>query len=173
MNSSETSAGTSLKPFGWNMEIVIGVLVSLLAIASLFFSYKFPSTGLATDIGAARFPQIYAVALLVLCALLVGRHLVKSQQPPAQEAEAPAVQEEVRSYGRAFVGIASSVLALAAMPYLGYGVVTSCYLAFLMWLMGMRHKLWNPLLAVLITATLYFTFSAGLNVPLPLGSLFE
>lgn len=173
MNSSETSAETSPKPFGWNMEVVIGVLVSLVAIASLFFSHKFPSTGLATDIGAARFPQIYAVALLVLCALLISRHLVKGKHTPAQEAEAPVVQKEVRSYRNAFLGIASSVLALAAMSYIGYGVVTTCYLIFLMWLMGMRHKLWNPLLAVAITATLYFTFSAGLNVPLPLGSLFE
>lgn len=173
MDKSETSAGTGPKPSGWNMEIVIGVVVSLVAIASLFFSHKFPTTGLATDIGSARFPQIYAGALLVLCAMLIGRHLIKGQPSVAKKTEAPAVQEEVRSYRRAFVGIASSVLALAVMPYLGYGLVTTCYLSFLMWLMGMRHKLWNPLLAVVITATLYFTFSAGLNVPLPLGSLFE
>ena len=173
MNSSETSAGTSLKPFGWNMEIVIGVLVSLLAIASLFFSYRFPSTGLATDIGAARFPQIYAGALLVLCTLLISRHLINGKKTPAEAPETVAVTGEVRSYRRTFFGIVSSVLALAAMPYLGYGLVTTCYLSFLMWLMGMKHKLWSPLLAVLITATLYVTFSAGLNVPLPLGSLFE
>jgi hypothetical protein len=173
MNSSETSAGTSLKPSGWNMEVVIGVVVSLVAIASLFFSYKFPSTGLATDIGAARFPQIYALALLVLCAMLISRNLIKGHPSPAESTEAAAAKSEVRSYRSTFAGIVSSVIGLAAMPYLGYGVVTICYLSFLMWLMGMKHKLWNPLLAVLITATLYFTFSAGLNVPLPLGSLFE
>lgn len=173
MDKSEPSANPALKLSGWNMEIVIGVVVSLVAIAAIFFSRKFPTTGLATDIGSARFPQIYAGALLVLCAMLIGRHLIKNQSSVAKEAEAPAVQDEVRSYRRAFVGIASSVLALAAMPYLGYGVVTICYLSFLMWLMGMKHKLWNPLLAVVITTTLYFTFSAGLNVPLPLGSLFE
>jgi hypothetical protein len=173
MNSSEASAGTSLKPSGWNMEIVIGVVVSLVAIASLFFSHKFPSTGLATDIGAARFPQIYAGALLVLCAMLISRNLLKGKQLPTEAPEETAADSEVPSYRKAFIGIASSVLALAAMPYLGYGVVTVCYLSFLMWLMGMKHKLWNTLLAGLITTTLYFTFSAGLNVPLPLGSLFE
>jgi putative tricarboxylic transport membrane protein len=173
MNSSEASAGTSQKPFGLNMEIVIGVVVSLVAIASLFFSHKFPSTGLATDIGSARFPQIYACALLVLCAMLIGRNLLKGKQMPTEASAETAADREVPSYRRAFIGIASSVLALAAMSYLGYGLVTVCYLSFLMWLMGMRHKLWNPLLAVLITTTLYFTFSAGLNVPLPLGSLFE
>lgn len=175
MDTSEPSANAAPKPFGWNMDIAIGVLVSLVAVAAIFVSRKFPSTGLATDIGSARFPQIYAGALLVLSALLIGRHLIKSkgQPTPAEQTNVPVVHKEVRSYRRAFVGIASSILALAAMPYLGYGVVTVCYLSFLMALMGMTHKLWNPVLAVLITVTLYFTFSAGLNVPLPLGSLFE
>lgn len=171
MDKSEPSANATPKPFGWNMEIVIGVVVSMVALSAIFFSRKFPSTGLATDIGSARFPQIYAGALLVLCAILIGRHLLKG--PSESEAEVPTVGKEVRNYRNAVAGIFGSVLALAAMPYLGYGLVTVCFLSFLMWLMGMKHKLWNPLLAVLITTTLYFTFSAGLSVPLPLGSLFE
>ena len=59
------------------------------------------------------------------------------------------------------------------MEYLGYAPVTAVYLSFLMWLLGMKHKLLNPTLAIAITALLYFTFSSGLNVPLPVGSLFE
>ena len=39
--------------------------------------------------------------------------------------------------------------------------------------MGFRHPLWNPLLAVAMTAALYVAFSIGLAVPLPVGSLFE
>lgn len=173
MNKSEPSTGPGFKPSGWNMEIIIAVLVSLVAVAAIFFSRKFPSTGLETDIGSARFPQIYAGALLVLSAMLIGRHLIKGKKPSAEVPDTAEASAEPRNYRSAFSGIVSSALALAAMPYLGYGLVTTCYLSFLMWLMGMKHKLWNPLLAVVITTTLYFTFSAGLNVPLPLGSLFE
>jgi len=158
------------------MDIVIAGIVSMLAVAAIFFSRKFPTTGLATDIGSARFPQIYAIALLVLCAILVARHLIKGQPTPSDVPDVPegmVINVEVRSYRKTFVGIVSSVICLAAMPYLGYGLVTTIYLSFLMWLMGMKHKAWNPLLALTITAVLYFTFSAGLNVPLPFGSLFE
>ena len=41
---------------------------------------------------------------------------------------------------------------LAALPTLGYATTTTLYLSFLMWLLGMRHRLWTPLLAALITA---------------------
>lgn len=173
MTTSPTSTPTELKSAGWNMDIVIAGIVSMLAVAAIFFSRKFPTTGLATDIGSARFPQIYAVALLVLCAMLVARHLIKGQPTPAEVPEASAIDDEVPNYRKTFVGIVSSVVCLAAMPYLGYGLVTTVYLSFLMWLLGMKHKAWNPLLALTVTAVLYFTFSAGLNVPLPLGSLFE
>ncbi|MCM2339619.1 tripartite tricarboxylate transporter TctB family protein [Rhodoferax sp.] len=173
MTTSQASTPTELKSAGWNMDIVIAGIVSMLAVAAIFFSRKFPTTGLATDIGSARFPQIYAVALLVLCAMLIGRHLIKGRPTPSAVPEGMVINVEVRNYRKTFVGIVSSVICLAAMPYLGYGLVTVTYLSFLMWLMGMRHKAWNPLLALTITAVLYFTFSTGLNVPLPFGSLFE
>ena len=59
------------------------------------------------------------------------------------------------------------------MAYVGYAPVTAVYLSFLMWLVGMKHKVLNPLLAIAITGVLYFTFSNALHVPLPVGSLFE
>lgn len=173
MTTSQPSTPAERTSGGWNMDIVIAAIVSMVAVAAIFFSRKFPTTGLTTDIGSARFPQIYAGALLVLCAMLVARQLMKGRPKPLEVPEGEVINVEVRHYRKTFFGIVSSVICLAAMPYLGYGLVTASYLAFLMWLMGMRHKAWNPVLAISIAAVLYVTFSAGLNVPLPIGSLFE
>lgn len=157
-------------------EIVIGVLVSLIAVAAIIFSQTFPTSGLTTDIGPARFPIFFACALIVLCAMLIGRNLIKLRTLREQAApvatpstDKPAVQH----HGRIIAGIVASIVNLTAMFYVGYLIASVFYLSFLMWLLGMRHRVFNPLLAIGITAMLYFVFSTGLNVPLPEGSLFE
>lgn len=159
------------------MEWVFVALVAVVAVAAIVVSRKFPGTGLSTDIGSGRFPLIYSIALLVLCAILVIQHLLKrpGNRPVKRQAVPPATEAEtVRpDYQKTASGMAASVVCLAAMPYTGYALTTAVYLAFLMWLLGMKHKLLNPVLALAITATIYFTFSGGLHVPLPLGSLFE
>lgn len=178
--------------FSVNMEWVFVALVAVVAVAAIAVSRKFPGTGLSTDIGSGRFPLIYSLALLVLCAILVVQHLLKRPVkhpavPPAATAAAAAAAaapqpasttateaETLRpDYKKTASGMAASVACLAAMPYTGYALTTAVYLAFLMWLLGMKHKLLNPVLALAITATIYFTFSGGLHVPLPLGSFFE
>jgi len=153
-----------------NMEIVIALLVSLIAIAAIIGSRKFPGTGLSTDIGSARFPLIHSVVLLVLSAILVIQNLRKA---PLAGTLQPENRVAPPNYWKAFSGIAASVLCLITMTYVGYAPVTTVYLSFLMWLLGTKHKLLNPTLAIVITGVLYFTFSSGLNVPLPVGSLFE
>lgn len=157
---------------GLNIEIVIAVLVSLVAIAAIIASRKFPGTGLSTDIGSARFPLIYSCILLFLCALLTIQNLTKSKGSLPDTSQ-PNTNKTPPEYLKTFTGIVASVLCLGAMPYFGYASTTVIYLSFLMWLLGMRHKALNPVLAIAITAVLYFAFSNALNVPLPTGSFFE
>lgn len=153
------------------IEILIGGLVCLVAIAAILVSRKFPSTGLATDIGSARFPLIYAGALIVLSGILIARNLRKLKQGIASPV--PETTGAGPYHLRTVLGVAATIACLVLMPWLGYAPVTAVYLAGLMWLMGMRNKLLNPVLALVITALLYFVFSLGLNVPLPVGTLFE
>ena len=155
---------------GLNMEIVIALIVSLIAVAAIIGSRGFPGTGLSTDIGSARFPLIYSIALLILSAILIVQNLFKAKEKPAVSTNSDVTPP---NYLKAASGIAASFLTLGAMPYVGYPLTSVIYLSFLMWLLGMKHKLWNPLLAIVITGVLYFTFSNALNVPLPVGSLFE
>ena len=155
---------------GLNMEIVIALLVSLVAIAAIIGSRGFPGTGLSTDIGSARFPLIYSLALLTLSVILIIQNIRKTGGTEAASGDNEASRP---NYLKTFSGIVASLLCLGAMPYFGYAPVTAIYLSFLMWLLGMKHKVLNPLLTIVITGALYFTFSSALNVPLPVGSLFE
>lgn len=157
------------------MEIVISIVVSLVAVAAMVGSRKFPGTGLSTDIGSARFPILYACALLVLSVILVVQNLRKRKQHPLADTGIfdKDANAEAPNYWRTLTGMGATAMYLGTLPYLGYALTTGIYLSFLMALLGMRHTLWNPLLAVAITVTMYFTFSTGLHVPLPMGSLFE
>lgn len=171
--SQETSP---VARFGVNMEIVFAVVVSLVAIAAIVVSRKFPSTGLSTDIGSSRFPLIYSIALLVLCAILIVQNLLKKSGASTEAVallHTPSAEVETPDYRKSFRGILASIFCLATMPYVGYALASAVYLSFLMWMLGMKHKVLNPLLTVAITAIIYFTFSRALNVPLPIGSFFE
>ena len=101
------------------MEIVIAVLVSLVAIAAIIGSRKFPGTGLSTDIGSARFPLIYSSALLVLSAILVIQNLRKTAAPPQRAAQTPGYppKRHAPNYLKAVQRHGASVLCLVAMPY--------------------------------------------------------
>ena len=95
-----------------------------------------------------------------------GKNLVLFARKLAEAKEKPM-------YWRTAVGIIASFVCLAMINWFGYLLSVTPFMAFLMALLGMRHKILNPLIAIGITGILYFTFSVGLNVPLPVGSFFE
>lgn len=173
MNTEQETVIASKKTFGLNMEIVIALLVSLVAVAAIVVSRKFPGTGLSTDIGSGRFPLIYACALIILSVILIIQNLRKNENTQIQAADHKDPDAELPSYRRAFIGVVATGIYLGMMQYLGYAIATCLYLTFLMGLLGMRHKVWNPILAIAISASIYYLFSAALNVPLPIGILFE
>ncbi|MBV5336912.1 MAG: tripartite tricarboxylate transporter TctB family protein [Deltaproteobacteria bacterium] len=139
MDHPQESAKSGLKIFGWNMEIVIAVLLSFVAIVAIIASRKFPGTGLATDIGSARFPLIYSIVLVVLCVILISQNLAKRKHTPnevtASDVLGAEVDAEAPNYRRTFFGVVSSVFCLGAMDYFGYLLTTTIYLSFLMWLL--------------------------------------
>ncbi|PWC36589.1 hypothetical protein TSO352_12890 [Azospirillum sp. TSO35-2] len=151
-------------------NLIIAAIVMVVAVAAIVATADFPATSLAADVGPARFPILYAGALIVLCGILIVHTLRK----PAARPE-PARPATGRGAGRINValGIGATALCLVAISYIGFAIATALYLSGIMGLMGQRGKLLNPLIAVVATAIIYVTFSTGLQVPLPVGSLFE
>lgn len=166
---------------------IVAVVIIVLAVVAISVSRHFPHTGIDTDVGSARFPLVYSGALIILGLLLMsktffGRSEVaaKSQKEVAegindttQTTVANDVSLNVFYPLPVIIGAAATGIYIFAISLLGYIPTTIVFLIGMMGLMGMRHKLWNPVIALAITAFLYLVFVYGLNVPLPEASLFE
>ena len=148
-------------------DITAGAVIIVIAIAAIAVSRGFPMTGAEVDVGPGRFPLIYAGVLIVLSMILIVQAL--RRRPSAAGADASAPINPVRI----ITGIIATGVYIVAISYLGYVPTTIVFLIGTMRLMGMRHIVWGPVIAVAMTAFLYIVFVYGLSVPLPLGSLFE
>lgn len=150
-------------------NLVIAVVLIAIAASAIAATGDFPKSMLAADVGSARFPIIHAGALIVLCLILIGNTL-RAPTVPAATGEAPV---GIAGYAGVALGMLATAGCIVAMEYVGYGVATAVYMAAIMVLMGQRSPLWNPVLAVGVTALVYGVFHYALQVPLPVGSLFE
>ncbi|CAO3380586.1 MULTISPECIES: tripartite tricarboxylate transporter TctB family protein [Azospirillum] len=168
-NAPAPGGKVGLRPQDRLATLVIAVLVMAVAVAAIIVAGDFPPTMLDTDVGPARFPIIFAVALLVLCAILVFNTLRAPAAPP----DDPAQAEPKASYGTVAIGIVATAACLYAMEFVGYAIATPIYLFGLMWLMGRRNVIANAAIAAVLTALIYAAFAVALSVPLPVGSLFE
>lgn len=168
MSNAPVQGGGAGAPLSTKIaNLVIAVLLIAVAAAAIASTGDFPKTMLAADVGPARFPIIHASVLIVLCLILIANTL----RMPTVADDTPPVG--VAGYAGVALGILATAACLFAMEYVGYAVATAVYMAALMWLMGQRSPLWNPVIAVVVTAVIYFTFQSALQVPLPVGSLFE
>ena len=173
MAQMSTSGAERVSPRALKMEMAIGGVVALVAVAAIIVARGFPSTGLSTDIGSARFPTVYACLLIVLCGLLVIGNAIQLRKANVLHGETFQESSSGQRHWAAAIAIGATFVCFISMVYIGYLISTIVYLCFLMWLMGFRHKLLNPVISLSITGMLYFSFAYLLNVPLPIGSLFE
>ena len=123
------------------------------------------------DADSYVFPRAVAIAMIILSLMLIFWHLVK----PRLEAGKPTVQA---STTRRVALVAAMLLGCLAMPWLGFlipGILTFFLLMFIAmydeW--SMKRKILYPLIAVAIVVGFYTLFGNLLQVPLPVGTLFE
>ena len=153
--------------------LVFLACVTIIAITSIILSLSFPATPLPTDVGPARFPNLFAVCLIVLC---LAQAYITATAPAAVNADRDPETGELKpqpNYLRVFIGVLSTIICVYAMGYLGFEICAIVYLFVLMRLMGRKKYLWNAIFAVLLSASIYLVFSNGLNVPLPEITLFD
>lgn len=151
--------------------MVVALLLCAVAIGVMINAVSFPATAIETDIGAGAFPTFYAGLLIVLALLLVAREYTPSQgNTPQDQDTAGSVRP---SYWRVATGIIMTAIYITLMGYLGYLITTPLFLGGIMVLMGYTRRLLTPLIAILLTIVLWLLFVEALQVPLPVGSLFE
>ncbi|KAF7597818.1 MAG: hypothetical protein CGU28_16155 [Candidatus Dactylopiibacterium carminicum] len=163
MTQAPSSAGSAVPRMA---DLVVGCILIMVAVLAIVTAQGFPSTNLVTDVGPARFPVIYACALILLSLIMMTGALRR----PAPPAGKPV---DRLGYVCVVIGVIATALCILVMEWIGYGLSSVIYLTGLMWMMGWRHRLFTPLVAIFITGLLYALFSFSLNVPLPVGGLFE
>ncbi|EHL99514.1 hypothetical protein HMPREF9946_03276 [Acetobacteraceae bacterium AT-5844] len=147
-------------------HLIIVALLCLISVSTIYTSMGFPGPMSQADVGPGRFPIIYAVGLLGLTLILLFQTLAKPVVNSTDAGEAPR-------YGRIAAGMLAMLVMLLAIGTLGYFICALALMVVLMFLLGQRSPIWNPVIAVCITSVVYFLFDYGLNVPLPSGTLFE
>lgn len=150
---------------------VVALLLCAVAVGVIINAVSFPATAIETDIGAGAFPTFYAGLLIVLALLLVVQEYTPNHGSSSQEQD--TVSNIHSDYGRVATGIILTAVYIVLMGYLGYLITTPLFLASIMVLMGYVRRLLTPLIAILLTIVLWLLFVEALQVPLPVGSLFE
>jgi putative tricarboxylic transport membrane protein len=140
-------------------------LFILIAVVSLW------DTTNMLDADSYVFPRAVAIAMIVLCLVLIIWHLVKPRLEPDQARVQTSTIRRVAL-------VAAMLAGCLAMPWLGFlipGITTFFLLMFIAmydeW--SMKRKILYPLVAVVIVVGFYTLFGNLLQVPLPVGSFFE
>ncbi len=117
------------------------------------------------------FPRAVAIAMIILSLTLIVWNLVK---PRLDKDESGAAASTIRRVAL----VVAMLLGCLAMPWLGFlipGILTFFLLMFIamydQW--TMKRKLLYPVIAVAIVVGFYALFGNLLQVPLPVGTLFE
>lgn len=123
------------------------------------------------DSDSSVFPRAVAIAMIVLSLLLIVWHLIKPRKMGN-------VSFPEASTARRVALVAAMLVGCLAMPWLGFlipGMLTFLSLMFI----GMYDR-WTPkrmvlypIIAVAIVVGFYTLFGNLLQVPLPVGSIFE
>ncbi|MCQ1060199.1 tripartite tricarboxylate transporter TctB family protein [Photobacterium sp. ZSDE20] len=134
-------------------------------ILGLFFVYQtvdFPSFRAPDDVGAARFPLIFASILSLLSLIGIVYTIVKKSSA--------TIPKGMR---KAAIGINLNVATLILIPYIGFYLACLLFSCLLMHYLGITNKFRIIMVATGQTIAIYFVFQLFLKVPLPVGILIE
>ena len=143
-------------------DIIGGILLVLLAIVIFSISSGFPSTPQMGDPGSAFFPNILAVAFLLLAAGLFSEGYKQRDIAASPKDADDAKYTRMRLFF--ILLIAGYILA---MPYIGFLISTFIFLTMIMKLCNTPGYLLPAGIAVIASITIFFAFRELLNVPLP------
>ncbi|MGH7320567.1 MAG: tripartite tricarboxylate transporter TctB family protein [Candidatus Rokuibacteriota bacterium] len=150
-------------------DVLAGGLILGLSAVLLWQSGRIPSPPLI-PIGPAFYPRIILILLAFLAITLVAETLVGRSAPVAR----PAPEPEGRR--RRLVALCFLLFALytAALPWLGYRLSTTLFVATMQWSLGPRTVRSLPLCLLVGAATAlvtYAVFQLYLHLLLPRGRL--
>ncbi len=137
------------------MTTVIAAALLLVAIGLFWGSGLLPDAADPNDVGAAGFPQLVAIVAMVFAALLIVQTL---KTPEANRAVG-------RTHPRTLFFMLLTLVHVAAIPFVGYYVAVSVWLAATLFLLGSR--LGALLVPIGFVSFIWLVFGRGFGIPLP------
>lgn len=113
-------------------------------------------------------PLVLEVFLLIMGLYLVGRSFIIASEE---------MEDEHLTYSRSWVMIAATIVYLVAIELIGFYISTGVFLIVISWFFNdhgytYRSLLTSVLYGLIVTASIYATFSMFLQVPTPEGLFF-
>jgi hypothetical protein len=137
------------------MTAAIATALLLVAIGLFWGSGRLPDAADPNDVGAAGFPQLVAIVMIVFAALLILQTLRTVE----------ADRTVGRTQPRTLLFMLLTLVHVAAIPFVGYYVSVSVWLAATLFLLGSR--LGALLVPIGFVSFIWLVFARGFGIPLP------
>lgn len=154
------------KAKGINVDLIAGILCTLIGAATLYASRTYPKLSREDLIvGADLFPTIASAGMLICAVVILIKAIVKPKYRP------PLTKEEKRDYMRVLVVAVLCIIYVYLMSAVGFLVGGIIVMALVMLVYGNKNALQIVLVSVLVPLALFCIFKFALGVQLPMGVL--
>ncbi|MEO7235176.1 MAG: tripartite tricarboxylate transporter TctB family protein [Lapillicoccus sp.] len=151
-------------------EWAIAVALLAIGVVVLLDGIRQPTSTSASGVGAGFVPTVVGAVLIALAAALcvqIARGVVG--EPEAAEGD---VDVRHTQWVPLAVCVAAVLVFIVAVEPVGYLIVSAVCFWLTAWAMGARSHLRSAIIAVVLSAVVYFSFTRLLDISLPAG-IFE
>lgn len=139
-----------------------------LFLTAIFVFFLILTTQINEKIRA--YPYFVCGLGIFLCALNLGRALIKQKHGEDINAPAPLTKEQLLAM---LITLAAAALYIFLASKIGYFIMTFVYVAGFSFYQNPKQKKWlYPVVALCMCVVIYLAFKVFLHVPLPQGMLF-
>ena len=150
-------------------EWAIAVALLGLGVVVLLDGLGQPASTSASGVGAGFAPTVVGAVLIVLAAALCVQ-IARGSVGEPETAEGDVDVRHTRWVPLA-VCVAAVLIFIVAVEPVGYLIVSAVCFWLTAWAMGARSHLKSALIAIVLSAVVYFSFTRLLDISLPAGVL--
>ncbi len=145
-------------------ESISGVVVFLFGLVTMLASLKMPLGNFRTP-GTGLFPFSLGIILMTLAAMFVVKELISRQDVKGQIQRAAGAKKQL------LLSLGVLILSIVLLNPLGYFLAAFFLMAGLLWILGVRGRLFVVLISLFAALTSHVLFVLWLKIPLPRGIL--
>lgn len=148
----------------FTVEFSVTLFLFLLGVILLGITSRMPMSSSVTSIGG---PGTFPFGVSILMTILAGIQCIRSFLEAGKAENSHTGSMEKKDVIRVLIMIAASLIYVFVVDLVGYIIATVVFLAVVLWLFGLRHKILLPVLAIVFPVVLFFLFKYVFYVQLP------